>query len=106
MAKGRYKRKKEIANDPSKNKKLSYFAQDGNYGEAAGYVLMETTWWDEVDWKIIKDCEPKHRPTIARLITESYEPEADQEALKEVFQRYGLKLEKYEKMYKELENKK
>lgn len=106
MAKGRYKQKKEKAQDPQRNKKLSYFAADGSFGDASGYVVMETTWWDEIDWKIIKDCQPKYRPIVSRMITESYEPEANEDALREAFRRYGVKLEKYEKMYEELEGKK
>ena len=106
MAKNKYKKKREAAQDPRNNKKLSYFAQDGSFGDAEGYVLMETTWWDEIDWKIIKDCQPRYRPTVARMITESYEPDANEEALREVFKRYGVNLEKYEKMYEELEAKK
>jgi hypothetical protein len=106
MAKGRYKRKQEAANDPRNNKKLSYFAADGAFGDAEGYVIMETTWWDEVDWKIIKDAQPKYRPTISRILTESYEPNYDEAALREMLLRYGVKMEKYEKMYAELEARK
>ena len=99
MAKGRYKQKRERAKDPRFNKTLSYFAPDGNFGNAEGYVIMETSWWDEIDWQIIKDCQPKYRPTVARMITESYEPDADEEMLREAFKRYGVKLEKYEALY-------
>ena len=96
MAKGKHKRQKEARENPKIQKVLSYFAEDGNYGNAAGYVVMETTWWNDDDWSIIEETQDEFRPQVARLITESYEPEANEDALREAFARYGVDLSKYE----------
>jgi len=57
---------------------LSYFATDGNYGSADGILVLETTSWSELDWQMIEEVSDEDRPTVARLIVESYEPDADQ----------------------------
>lgn len=61
---------------------LSYFAQDGNYGSADGILVLETTGWSELDWQMIEEVSDEHRPAVARLIVESYEPDADQEFIR------------------------
>jgi hypothetical protein len=96
MAKGKFKRKKEAAANPETKRVLSYFAADGNYGNAAGYVVMETTWWNEIDWQIIEDTADEYRPIVSRLITESYEPDAQEDVLRLMFEQYGVDLSKYE----------
>ena len=92
MPKAKFKRKR--APKPPQ-KVLSYFAADGSYGNAEGYVLMETTYWNEVDWDIIEDTSEMFRPIVSRLITESYELDADEEGLRAAFERYGVDLSKY-----------
>lgn len=92
MPKGKFKRKR--APKPLQ-KVLSYFAADGSYGNAEGYVLMETTYWNEVDWNIIEDTSDMFRPIVSRLITESYEADADEAGLRAAFERYGVDLSKY-----------
>jgi hypothetical protein len=70
---------------------LSYFAEDGNYGNAGGMTIMETTHWTELDWEIIEQVSDEHRPVVARLLTESYEPDADGDFIrKELEEKYGL----------------
>lgn len=70
---------------------LSYFATDGNYGSADGILVLETTGWSELDWQMVEGVSDEHRPTVARLITESYEPKADQEFLrKKLEEDYGF----------------
>jgi len=75
---------------------LSYFAEDGNYGNASGISVMETTHWSDTDWEIIEATRDEFRPMIARAITESYEPGASEEALRAEFEKYGVDLSVYE----------
>jgi len=75
---------------------LSYFADDGNYGTAHGLVVMETTHWDATDWDIIDDTSDENRPLVARLITESYEEDANEEVLRAEFAKYDVDLSQYE----------
>lgn len=75
---------------------LHYFAEDGNYGSADGMAVMETTMWKEMDWLIIEECRDEFRPLVARLITESYEPDADEGILRNEFEKYGIDLSQYE----------
>jgi hypothetical protein len=90
------KEKTEEVGSPQNQRTLHYFASDGNYGSAEGYVLMETTHWSEIDWEIIESATDEYRPIVARLITESYEPDANEQALREAFARYGVDLSIYE----------
>ena len=101
MAKGKYKKQREAQKNKLESMKtvqrsLSYFSPDGNYGSAEGYVVMETTWWTDIDWEIIEEASDEHRPMVARLITESYEPDANEEVLRRAFEQYGIDLSKYE----------
>jgi hypothetical protein len=90
------KKTEEVAERPQIQRTLHYFASDGNYGSADGYVVMETTHWNEIDWEIIESATDEYRPIVARLITESYEPDANEQALREAFARYGVDLSIYE----------
>jgi hypothetical protein len=76
---------------------LHYFADDGNYGSADGLTIMESTHWDEIDWSIIEGAPEHFRPMVARLITESYEPDANEQALRAEFAKYGVDISDYEK---------
>lgn len=76
---------------------LNYFAEDGNYGDADGLTIMETTHWDETDWAIIEGASDWARPEIARILTESYEPGASEEALREKLASLGVDMTQYEK---------
>lgn len=101
MPKGKYKKQREAKKKALEAEKvvqrtLHYFAPDGNHGAAEGYVVMETTMWTDIDWDIINEAKPEYRPIVARLITESYEPDANEEALRIAFGRYGVDLSKYE----------
>lgn len=80
-----------------KTRTLSYFAVDGNYGDASGMTIMETTHWDEDDWSIIKNATETARPELSRAITESYEPGSSEEALRATFERLGVDLSIYER---------
>lgn len=83
--------------DETKAKSLTYFAQDGNYGSADGMTVMETTLWSELDWQMVDEASDEHRVTVARLIAESYEPDADQEFLrKKLEEDYGFDFSSHE----------
>jgi hypothetical protein len=69
---------------------LSYFAKDGNYGDASGMMVLETTNWDELDWQIIEAASDGDRPMVARLLTESYEPNADADFISSKLEELGL----------------
>jgi hypothetical protein len=69
---------------------ISYFAADGSYGDAAGLTVMETTHWSELDWEIIDQVGDYARPVVARLLTESYEEDADNELIKQKLIDYGV----------------
>jgi hypothetical protein len=75
---------------------LSYFGEDGNYGNASGLTIMETTHWNELDWEIIDGASDWARPEVARVLTESYEPDADEEALRAKLANLGVDLKEYE----------
>lgn len=90
------KKIEEMAERPQIQRTLHYFAGDGNYGSADGYVVMETTHWSELDWEIIESASDEYRPIVARLITESYEAGADETTLRMMFERYGVDLSIFE----------
>lgn len=90
------KKTEEAVESPQIQRALHYFATDGNYGSADGYVVMETTHWNDIDWEIIESADDEYRPIVARLITESYEPDANEEALRMMFERYGVDLSIFE----------
>lgn len=75
---------------------MHYFAVDGNYGDAQGLVVMETTHWDETDWDIIESTSDENRPAVAQALTESYEPGANEEALRTFLENHGVDLNQYE----------
>jgi hypothetical protein len=75
---------------------LSYFAEDGNYGSASGLTIMETTHWNELDWEILEGASDGARPEVARVLTESYEPNADEAALRAKLASLGVDLTEYE----------
>lgn len=75
---------------------MSYFAVDGNYGSADGMTLMETTHWTDMDWEIIESTSDEHRPEVARALTESYEPGANEDALRAFLADRGVDLSPWE----------
>jgi hypothetical protein len=93
MPKGKFRKKRE---PKPLERSLHYFAKDGNYGSAEGYVVMETTHWNDIDWEIIESATEEYRPIVARLITESYEPDAQEDVLRAMFEQYGVDLSVYE----------
>lgn len=69
---------------------LGYFAKDGNYGDASGMMVLETTHWSDLDWQILDAAKDEDRPVVARLLTESYEPERDDDFIRAQLASYGL----------------
>ena len=47
-----------------------YFAKDGNYGDALGLVVVDTSEWTEQDCVLIDESMDDERPEIAEQITE------------------------------------
>lgn len=80
-----------------KVRSLSYFAEDGNYGDASGILVMETTHFSELDWQMLDECSDSQRTSVARLIVESYEPDADQAFIrKKLEEDYGFDFSEHE----------
>jgi len=74
---------------------LGYFALDGNYGDASGMMVLETTYWRDIDWTILEAASDDQRANVARLITESYEKPEDMAVLYEKFEQYGVDLDDF-----------
>jgi hypothetical protein len=74
---------------------LGYFALDGNYGDASGLLVLETTFWREVDWEILESASDSQRANVARLITESYEKPEEMSVLYDKFEQYGIDLDNF-----------
>jgi hypothetical protein len=51
-------------------KVLHYFAVDGNYGDASGLTIIDTTDWTEEDFTHIEEVRDQDRPLAARAISE------------------------------------
>ena len=49
---------------------LSYFAMDGNYGDAAGITIIDTTGWTSIDFEMFDEVSDGDRPLLARTISE------------------------------------
>lgn len=50
---------------------MTYFAVDGNYGDADGIVIIDTHGWTEEEWEII-DQTPDHlRAAVAQSLSAS-----------------------------------
>jgi hypothetical protein len=77
------------------SRKLGYFALDGNYGDASGMLVLETTFWREVDWEILESASDDQRANVARLITESYEKPEEISVLYDKFEQYGVDLDDF-----------
>jgi hypothetical protein len=79
-----------------KAKTLSYFAEDGSYGDASGMLVLETTHFSKLDWQMIHDCSDEQLTAVARLIVESYEPGADQKFIREKLEEFGFDFSEHE----------
>jgi len=48
----------------------TYFAEDGNYGDASSLAIVDTSDWTEDDWARLDEESDWNRPETARLIAE------------------------------------
>lgn len=56
---------------------VSYFAMDGNYGDADGIVLVETSTFSEDEWTEIEYASDNERATLAMEIADRHKIEPD-----------------------------
>jgi len=53
----------------------TYFAMDGNYGDAEKFLVVDTSSWDDDDWAAIEYAKDEERLEIARQIDDGeYNP--------------------------------
>lgn len=50
----------------------SYFAEDGNYGDAAGMVVIDTSHFTAEDWVAIEDASDYDRVAAALEVANKY----------------------------------
>jgi len=78
-------------------KALHYFALDGNYGDASGLTIIDTTDWTEQDFSHLEEVGDQDRPLAARAITEWIEKgrgNSDQDPKSyELFDKLGIAYE-------------
>jgi hypothetical protein len=60
---------KLISIEPTIDNSTTYFALDGNYGEAQGMVVIDTTKWSEDDWTQIEEASDSERAQVALDLT-------------------------------------
>ena len=58
-----------ISIEPITDNSSTYFALDGNYGEAQGMVVVDTTKWSEDDWTQIEEAGDSERAQVALDLT-------------------------------------
>ena len=44
---------------------LTYFANDGSYGDAAGLVILDTRAWNQEQWDAVENASDYERVAIA-----------------------------------------
>ena len=44
---------------------LTYFAQDGSYGDAAGLIIIDTRAWNQDEWDRVDTAHDRDRVRIA-----------------------------------------
>lgn len=49
---------------------MHYFAKDGNYGDAAGILVLPTEKFTEQDWQDLSECHESERADLAGKIFE------------------------------------
>ena len=47
---------------------LTYFAQDGSYGDAAGLIIIDTRAWPQDDWDAVESASDYTRANVAHSI--------------------------------------
>jgi hypothetical protein len=49
---------------------LTYFATDGNYGNAGGLTVVDTSAWTDLDFELLDGVRDELRPTAGRTISD------------------------------------
>lgn len=44
---------------------MTYFAQDGSYGDSAGMVILDTRAWSEEQWNLVSEASDSDRVALA-----------------------------------------
>jgi hypothetical protein len=68
---------------------LTYFAKDGNYGDAAGLTVVDTTDWTDDDFEMLDYVGDERRVLAAQTISEWIEKGRTDE-YDEFFERLGI----------------
>jgi hypothetical protein len=50
----------------------TYFAEDGNYGNAESMTVVDTDNWTDEDWEVIDESLDSERPWVAELIARKH----------------------------------
>lgn len=81
--------------------RLTYFAPDGNLGDAAGITIIDTTDWADSDFEFAaKAVAGQELPEFARLMSEWIEGELPPDEYLEVFEkRFGVTEEQIREHY-------
>lgn len=68
---------------------LTYFAMDGNYGDAAGLTVVDTTDWTDDDFQMLDYVSDEKRVLAAQTISEWIES-GRSDKYDEFFERLGI----------------
>ena len=84
--------------------RLSYFALDGNYGDASGLTIIDTTDWTDADFDFVDAVDDESRPDFARLVSEWITGELPPEEYVKIFEaRFGITEDDIKAHYGEIE---
>jgi hypothetical protein len=72
-------------------KQLTYFAMDGNYGDAVGITVIDTRDWTDADFTMFDQVSDEQRPLLARVISEWIESDRSDD-YNQYFERLGVDL--------------
>lgn len=72
-------------------KQLTYFAMDGNFGEAVGMTVIDTRDWTDADFGLLEQVSDQERPLLARVISEWIEMERSDD-YNQYFEKLGVDL--------------
>lgn len=74
---------------------LSYFAHDGNYGDAVGLTIIDTGDWVAEDFELLEEASDNDRPEVARLISDWIQLDRKSEELEGRLNQLGVDAAKY-----------
>jgi len=73
-------------------KSLHYFAEDGNFGEASGLTVVDTTEWEESDFDLVEQASDWNRPLAARAVSDWIEAGRSDKKIEGIMESLGLEL--------------